>query len=812
MVPGQRGWIILLHIFLPEKLVSVNYCFMKKLMKLKFKLSIVVLLWGLGVSLSLGQTFGVGIVKDTAEGEVQQLTEQIKTEVATWTKGKGEVVFIEKSADWQRTRAEALLNAYLACEDVDVVVTVGLLSSEVAALQATYKKPVIAVTTLIYDLKVQDDNGAKSDDLFSLSFVAAPLDWNGDLAEFARLFDADSVTVLLPAQLFGGLDDVQNHQVFKVPNVQLSLVPVDADNIGALSFVEATDAVVVGPMLGWSTDEILALYERLNTGGLPSLSIKGMEDLNLGGTATFTPQFSVLQTARATAARIAKVLDGNMSPTELVVEEKAPRRLVVNMESVRKIKRFPTWALMKDAVLLNVEKSTGASLGLLEAISLALEHNLKGKIADHDLLLADQEVKIARSSFLPAMDLGGTAVQLSENLVEASMGQKGSFTVTGSASLKQVLYSESAFAHMAIQKLAAEQVRQSNRETMLGLVAEVVEAYVNVLYAKNNLVLQNENLNRQIQYLDWMRSREALGTAGVSDIHRWQSEVSLARMDFNAAEVALRSAEYKLNQLLNRPVRQSVVVSNSADLMELVVAHQDLMTQCLGDPFLTDSYADFLMERMQLNAPELMRMKTAGDIAERKRKSMVRNGFLPEVALGAGAAQAFVREGVIDNAQFPVPAPPDDLTWNVGLSLSFPLFTGTKRSTELKRIVLEQEKIEWQKEDLLTNFQTGLHSAVQHLQASHKDLGLTEAAVRAAEANYEVVEQAYTEGATNVAALIDAQNVMLRTQTLASNARYRYLMNYVRVERLQGSYSFLMDREAYQEYVDALSHYLNLNQ
>jgi outer membrane protein TolC len=203
-----------------------------------------------------------------------------------------------------------------------------------------------------------------------------------------------------------------------------------------------------------------------------------------------------------------------------------------------------------------------------------------------------------------------------------------------------------------------------------------------------------------------------------------------------------------------------------------------------------------------------MKIRTAGDIAERKRKLYVRKSYLPEVALGAGADQAFVREGTIRNPQLPVPEPPDDITWNVGVSMRFPLFEGAKRRNELKRTVLEQEKIEWQKEELITNMQAGIRSTVQQLQASFKDLELSENAARAAEENFGMVQDAYVQGAVGVVELVDAQNMMIRTKTLAVNARYRYVLNYVDAERLQGDYSFLKDAEGHQEYVESLSEYL----
>ena len=63
--------------------------------------------------------------------------------------------------------------------------------------------------------------------------------------------------------------------------------------------------------------------------------------------------------------------------------------------------------------------------------------------------------------------------------------------------------------------------------------------------------------------------------------------------------------------------------------------------------------------------------------------------YLPEVALVGSADQAFVREGVIRNPQLPVPPPPDDITWNLGLRVSIPIFEGGRKKNEIQKAAIE---------------------------------------------------------------------------------------------------------------------------
>ncbi len=91
------------------------------------------------------------------------------------------------------------------------------------------------------------------------------------------------------------------------------------------------------------------------------------------------------------------------------------------------------------------------------------------------------------------------------------MGQKGKFTLTGSASLKQVIFSEAAIANIAINKLMAENKRFYNEQTVLDVVTSTSAAYIGLLFAKSNLLIQNENVNVTAKNLHMAKVKEEAG-------------------------------------------------------------------------------------------------------------------------------------------------------------------------------------------------------------------------------------------------------------------------------------------------------------
>jgi outer membrane protein len=375
-------------------------------------------------------------------------------------------------------------------------------------------------------------------------------------------------------------------------------------------------------------------------------------------------------------------------------------------------------------------------------------------------------------------------------------------------SLKQVIYSEAAYANIALKKLMAESTKQGNRQTTLDIVLDVSQAYISLLFAKNNFQIKNENVSATLKNLELAKAKEKSGEGSVSDVNRWISELNLGRMDLNDAEAGYKASMYRLNELLNQPVGNAIATPDSADIGETVIHNQQILDSYFNNPNLTEKYSGFLISEMLAHSPELQQLTTAGEMIDRQKSMKIRQMYLPEVALIGNADQAFVREGVIRNPQLPVPPPPDDITWNLGLRVSIPLFEGGRKKNEMQRATIEQDKMVWQKDDLLNKLETGIRSNVQFLQASYREMELSENAARAAMENFHTIQDAYAQGMANVAQLTDAQSVMIRTRQMALGSRYQYILDYIKTERLQGKFFFLEDEPEKAQYTNRLLNYL----
>lgn len=770
-----------------------------------FKLFLVFLLFPLE---TFAQPISVGIVTDGSGNEIESLIRQVKVETEALTNAEDGVVFKELISNWQSEKIRENLLTFMNDPEVDIVVTLGYLSSEVAARLTDYDKPLIAATILDPELQNISSQTDRSSNASDFSWFEPFIRLKDDMNAFFQIFEFKHLAIVVPLELYYEFQVLNTYLNNDENTFIVSFIPIEKNENPLQKIPPDTDAAMIFPLIQHSTNATAEVFGSLNQQGIPSLAINGSASLELGATVTFTPQFTFQQMARQVAIRILKISQGHSSEdvrSMLIKQERVP---IVNMESLRLIDKFPKWSLMENAILTNITKIPGEELTLHKAIAMALESNLQGKIIGEDLILAEKDIRIAKANVLPQVEASGSAVQLSENLVESSMGQKGEFTVTGTVSLKQVIYSEAAYANIALKKLVAENTRQSNRQITLDIVFNVSEAYISLLFAKNNLQIRNENIKATLQNLELAEAKEKTGEGNISDVNRWTSELNLGKIDLNDAEANYRAAMYRLNDLLNLPIGKSISTPDSADIAETIIHHQKLLDFYFSNPGSTQKYADFILDEVLVHSPELQQLTIAGDIIDRQKAMKIRQMYLPEIALIGSADQALVREGVIRNSQLPVPPPPDDITWNLGVRMSIPLFEGGRKRNEVQRTVVEKDKIAWQKEDLLNKLETGIRSNVQFLEASYREIVLAENAANAAEKNFVTTRDAYAQGMVNVAQLTDAQSVMIRTRQMALGARYQYILDYIKIERLQGNFTFLENEAEKTGYSNRLLNYL----
>ena len=93
-----------------------------------------------------------------------------------------------------------------------------------------------------------------------------------------------------------------------------------------------------------------------------------------------------------------------------------------------------------------------------------------------------------------------------------------------------------------------------------------------------------------------------------------------------------------------------------------------------------------------------------------------------------------------------------------------------------------------------------VRSELENIRASYTNINLTKDAEEAVVRNFELVQDAYSQGTVTITQLLDAQNAAIAGQLNSAIAVYVFLVDLLNMERATGSYYMLMtasEKEAY---------------
>lgn len=128
----------------------------------------------------------------------------------------------------------------------------------------------------------------------------------------------------------------------------------------------------------------------------------------------------------------------------------------------------------------------------------------------------------------------------------------------------------------------------------------------------------------------------------------------------------------------------------------------------------------------------------------------------------------------------------DDETWNVGLQLNIPIFSGFLKKYKLAEIqaALSQAKAneEIQKLQVISNLQ----SQYLNQKLAEKQIDVAKEALRSAKENLDLAEGRYKAGVGNMLDVTDARSSFIQAETDYNQALYNYITARYKVERAIG--------------------------
>jgi outer membrane protein TolC len=441
---------------------------------------------------------------------------------------------------------------------------------------------------------------------------------------------------------------------------------------------------------------------------------------------------------------------------------------------------------------------------LSSAVHEAIDVNLDLIARERFVAAGSQDVKEARSKLLPQIDLSGTGVIIDEDRAESSFGAQAQRTLSGSVTATQVIYSEPAWANLSIQKSLQKTREWDYEQLRLDIALAASTAYLNVLRAKTFERIQKDNLKRIRTNLGIARVRESTGIAGPAEVYRWESEMATNQKDVLQAEAQRQIAEIELNRLLHRPLEEPFITLEE-DLNEQVLYTGEEYLRLTRNLKFFEIFRKFMVEEGLNASPELASLNAAIEAQERILRSASNGLWLPTLALQGEVSHIFSKGGAGTSSALPPSfsfPEMDDTSWNIGLSLSFPLFKGGEKLVVRTKAQKELEYLNFQREAITEKIEQRILSSIFLTGASYVSIEQARQAAEAANKSLEIVQNAYTQGAVSILRLLDAQNAAFNAEQVAANAVYDFLLDIMETERSTGRFEFFMSEEERQAFLE----------
>lgn len=754
----------------------------------------------LGMAAGMGQVkaarqlpvVNVAIVADGPSERVESLRALFLKEIRAVNRGEFDIrapADLQLEADRTLSGVRAVLDKVLADPRTDLVVALGVLASHTAAMRPRLPKPVVAPLIsnhMLQDLPYKDGSSGKR----NLSYVSLDVDIRRDLTAFREIVPFTRVAFLLDGEIMVAIPGVRDEVARLARELGMTITPVAVSDAAApilAAIPKETQAVYVGPLPGLSSVEYQRLVAGLKERRLPSFAFEGKSDVERGLLVGIAPAVQMERLARRVALNARRILLGEDASTLPVAFARA-EGLTLNMRTARAIGFSPDWQVLTRAELLHDEPELqGQPLTLADAVRDALELNLNIRISQSNVIAGKENIREARSALLPRIGLTGRGIAIDEDDAAAVPG-RAERTTSGSLTLEQTLYSEPAWANLEVQK-QLQAARVSEREQVrLDIVLETAQAYLDILRAKTNARVQKDNLRLSRSNLELAQARRRIGTAGPSEVYRWESEIANAQRAVVEAQSQRRVAEIALNALLYLPLEE-VVATVEVGLGEpTLITSQQRLYDLIDNPASFSLLRDFIVQDAFTAVPELRRIDARIQAQERTLESARRAYWQPTLSLRADRTETLSRDGV---RGAPLPGI-DDTENTISLQLSFPLFTSGARSATKTKAYEELTGLYVQRQATARRIEQRVRAALYTTRSAYTAIRLSRQAADAAESNFVVVRDAYSRGTVSILDLLDAQNAALVADLRAATAVYDFVRALMEVERAAARFDFFL--------------------
>ncbi|MCC7202674.1 MAG: TolC family protein [Nitrospirae bacterium] len=405
------------------------------------------------------------------------------------------------------------------------------------------------------------------------------------------------------------------------------------------------------------------------------------------------------------------------------------------------IMAIPSLGLAEDLV------KQGEQLTLERCIEIALAKHPSVVASANTLSVSESRVGQAEAKYYPQVNWMAGYRRISPG---------SSDQYSSSITLSQNIYDFGKTpAQVSVQKRNLESAGSDLQDVSDQIIFNVRQAYYGVLQAQRNREVAAETVRQFAQHLEQARGFYEAGSKPKFDVTRAEVDLSNARLGLIRSENALRTAMVNLSNAMGIPAAPEYTIEDSLSFQRYNITLEDAT------------------KRAYESRPDLRSANARKQAAEASVR-LAKTGYYPE--LSGSASYNWEGEG------FPL-----DHGWNIGATLSLPLFSGFLTRYQVEESGATLNVLSANEELLRQTILLEVQQAYLNLTEAEERIPASELVVKQAEENLDIANGRYTAGVGSPIEVTDAEVALSSAKTAYIQALYDYRIAQASLEKAMGA-------------------------
>lgn len=397
-------------------------------------------------------------------------------------------------------------------------------------------------------------------------------------------------------------------------------------------------------------------------------------------------------------------------------------------------------------------------LTLEQCSAIALKNNPQIKIAEGTKELSTSSVVSTRSALMPQVGFsGGWTRNGGTNIVGKNQFSGNYETYATGFSAQQLIFDfGKSYSKLNAAAYSSDAANLDYETAKQSLLLSVHSAYYGYLQTQKLKEANAELVRQAEEHLAQAKGLFDVGKKPQFDVMKAQTDLANAKLNFITASNNVRLGKIQLENVLNQKLPDNAVIKDEFETSKPDITLQDAYESAIN------------------NRPEIM----AGRNKVEASKSLLTSAWtanLPSINATGG-----YNWKTMDISQKFSPS------WNLGLTLSLPIFQGFALDAGIDQARANLKISEGQNESVLQSVKLDIEQQYSNLEESRERIDAAKLLLSQAEETYRLADARYKEQVGSPIEITDAEVTLLNAKTSYIQAYYDFNLAYTRLSKAMG--------------------------